>query len=223
MNKYDVIGVVGEGAYGVVLKCRNTETGEIIAIKKFKESEDDEIVRKTTLREVKMLRTLKHQNIIGLREAFRRRGKLYLVFEYMEKNMLELIEDRPNGLGDTDVLRNYIWQLCCAIDCCHSNNIIHRDIKPENLLVENDVLKLCDFGFARSISKGRSDLSDYVATRWYRAPELLLGTTDYGKPVDMWAIGCIMCMFWAHFAGLLDVVCWVEIVTVKNAPHIDKQ
>jgi len=90
MNKYEVLGVVGEGAYGVVLKCRNKENLENVAIKKFKESEDDEIVRKTTLREVKILRMLKHKNIVDLREAFRRKGKLYLVFEYVEKNLLEV-------------------------------------------------------------------------------------------------------------------------------------
>ena len=79
MNKYEVLGVVGEGAYGVVLKCRNKNNSELVAIKKFKESEDDEIVRKTTLREVKMLRQLRHENIVSLKEAFRRKGQLYLV------------------------------------------------------------------------------------------------------------------------------------------------
>jgi cyclin-dependent kinase-like len=81
MNKYEVLGVVGEGAYGVVLKCKNKETGETVAVKKFKEGDDDEIVRKTTLREVKMLRMLRQDNIVDLKEAFRRKGKLYLVFE----------------------------------------------------------------------------------------------------------------------------------------------
>ena len=82
MNKYEVLGVVGEGAYGVVLRCRNKESGEVLAIKKFKESDDDEVLRKTTLREVKILRMLRHTNIVSLIEAFRRKGKLYLVFEY---------------------------------------------------------------------------------------------------------------------------------------------
>jgi len=194
MNKYEVLGVVGEGAYGVVLKCRNKENTEIVAIKKFKESEDDEIVRKTTLREVKILRMLKHENIVELREAFRRKGKLYLVFEYVEKNLLEVLEDHPNGL-DQEVVRRLIYQLCRAIHWCHENGVIHRDIKPENLLIglQNYSLKLCDFGFARTVnSKGRSELTDYVATRWYRAPELLLGDTNYGTAVDIWAIGCIM-------------------------------
>ena len=194
MNKYEVLGVVGEGAYGVVLKCRNKDTGNILAIKKFKESEDDEVVRKTTLREVKILRMLRQPNIVSLREAFRRKGKLYLVFEYVEKNLLEVLEENPNGL-DPRIVRRYIFQLCRAIEFCHRNSVIHRDIKPENLLVNPDhTLKLCDFGFARTVQNpGQGQqLTDYVATRWYRAPELLLGSTTYTKAVDLWAIGCIM-------------------------------
>jgi cyclin-dependent kinase-like len=198
MNKYEVLGVIGEGAYGVVLKCHNKETNETVAIKKFKENEDDDpMVRKTTLREVKMLRFLKHGNIVALKEAFRRKGRLYLVFEYVEKNLLEVLEDKPNGV-DSELVRSYIFQLCCAIHYCHTNNVVHRDIKPENLLVNTSngehSLRLCDFGFARSLpSSGNAcDLTEYVATRWYRAPELLLGETKYSRSVDIWAIGCIM-------------------------------
>ncbi|CAM9412552.1 unnamed protein product, partial [Scytosiphon promiscuus] len=196
MNKYEVLGVVGEGAYGVVLRCRNKDSGCVVAVKKFKESEDDEIVKKTTLREVKVLRMLRHPNIVCLKEAFRRKGKLYLVFEYVEKNLLEVLEDNPDGLP-FEAVRGYIHQLCRAIDWCHHNGVVHRDIKPENLLVNarSNELKLCDFGFARivpSSSGHRQELTDYVATRWYRAPELLLGSTRYDPSVDLWAIGCIM-------------------------------
>eukprot|EP00002_Diphylleia_rotans_P012386 TRINITY_DN2422_c0_g1_i9.p1 TRINITY_DN2422_c0_g1~~TRINITY_DN2422_c0_g1_i9.p1 ORF type:complete len:653 (+),score=131.38 TRINITY_DN2422_c0_g1_i9:179-2137(+) len=135
---------------------------------------------------------LKQSNIVGLKEAFRRKGKLYLVFEYMEKNLLEVLEQHTNGL-DAELVRNYIYQLVKAIDYCHQNQVIHRDIKPENLLVNSShVLKLCDFGFARTISKAGNDYTDYVATRWYRAPELLLGSKCYEKSVDIWVIGCIM-------------------------------
>lgn len=103
MNKYEIIGVIGEGsfyvgAYGIVLKARNKETSEFVAIKKFKESEEDEAVRKTTIREVKVLRMLKNENIVQLKEAFRRQGKLYLVFEYVDKNLLEVLEENPNGI-----------------------------------------------------------------------------------------------------------------------------
>uniref|UniRef100_H3AIY1 Cyclin-dependent kinase-like 5 n=1 Tax=Latimeria chalumnae TaxID=7897 RepID=H3AIY1_LATCH len=168
------------------------ETNEIVAIKKFKDSEENEEVKETTLRELKMLRTLKQENIVELKEAFRRRGKLYLVFEYVEKNMLELLEEMPNGVPPEKV-RNYIYQLIKAIHWCHKNDIVHRDIKPENLLIShNDILKLCDFGFARNLSEGsNANYTEYVATRWYRSPELLLGA-PYGKAVDMWSVGCIL-------------------------------
>ncbi|XP_006272707.2 cyclin-dependent kinase-like 5 isoform X2 [Alligator mississippiensis] len=192
MNKFEILGVVGEGAYGVVLKCRHKETHEIVAIKKFKDSEENEEVKETTLRELKMLRTLKQENIVELKEAFRRRGKLYLVFEYVEKNMLELLEEMPNGVPPEKV-KSYIYQLIKAIHWCHKNDIVHRDIKPENLLIShNDILKLCDFGFARNLSEGsNANYTEYVATRWYRSPELLLGA-PYGKAVDMWSVGCIL-------------------------------
>uniref|UniRef100_A0A665VZV0 Cyclin-dependent kinase-like 5 n=1 Tax=Echeneis naucrates TaxID=173247 RepID=A0A665VZV0_ECHNA len=178
MNKFEVLGIVGEGAYGVVLKCRH----------KVKNEE----VKETTLRELKMLRTLKQENIVELKEAFRRRGKLYLVFEYVEKNMLELLEELPNGVP-TDKARSYIYQLIKAIHWCHKHDIVHRDIKPENLLISSDdILKLCDFGFARNLSEGTdANYTEYVATRWYRSPELLLGA-PYGKAVDMWSVGCIL-------------------------------
>ncbi|XP_077983956.1 uncharacterized protein LOC144438686 isoform X2 [Glandiceps talaboti] len=192
MNKYEVLGIVGEGAYGVVLKCRHKESKEMVAIKKFKDSEENEDVRRTILRELKVLRQLKQDNIVELREAFRRKGKLYLVFEYVERNMLEVLEDMPNGVSP-ETARSYIYQLVKAIHWCHTNDIIHRDIKPENLLISNDgTLKLCDFGFARNLmGSGNANYTDYVATRWYRSPELLLGA-PYGKPVDIWSIGCIL-------------------------------
>ncbi|NWI09833.1 CDKL5 protein, partial [Crypturellus soui] len=153
---------------------------------------ENEEVKETTLRELKMLRTLKQENIVELKEAFRRRGKLYLVFEYVEKNMLELLEEMPNGVPPEKV-KSYIYQLIKAIHWCHKNDIVHRDIKPENLLIShNDVLKLCDFGFARNLSEGsNANYTEYVATRWYRSPELLLGA-PYGKAVDMWSVGCIL-------------------------------
>ncbi|XP_052794882.1 cyclin-dependent kinase-like 5 isoform X3 [Mya arenaria] len=192
MNKYEIVGVVGEGAYGVVLKCKHKESGELVAVKKFKDGEENDDVRRTTLRELKMLRSLKQENIVELREAFRRKGKLYLVFEYVERNMLEVLEELPNGVAPEKV-RSYTYQLCKAIHWCHSNDIIHRDIKPENLLISSSgLLKLCDFGFARTISGGVNGMyTDYVATRWYRSPELLLGA-PYGKAVDIWSIGCIL-------------------------------
>ncbi|ETW00409.1 CMGC/CDKL protein kinase, variant 2 [Aphanomyces invadans] len=191
MENYENLGTIGEGTYGVVLKCRHKETGQIVAIKKFKESDEDEQVKKTAMREIRILKQLKHENIVNLIEVFRRKGKLYLVFEYVEKTILEEIEKNPEGL-DPAVIRSLMWQLVRAIQFCHQNNIIHRDIKPENLLVsKNGVLKLCDFGFARTLAAAGAKYTDYVSTRWYRAPELLVGDVSYGKAVDIWAVGCM--------------------------------
>jgi cyclin-dependent kinase-like len=191
-NKYEVLEVVGEGAYGIVYKCRNKETGKFVAIKKFKEVED-ELVKKTMKRELRMLQRMHHENIVDFVEAFKRKGNLFLVFEYVEKNLLEILQDSPRGL-EPKLIRHFMYQLCKAIKYLHDQNVIHRDVKPENLLVnENMDLKLCDFGFARLISgSSKERLTDYVATRWYRAPELLLTQGEYGPEVDYWAIGCIM-------------------------------
>ena len=173
-NKYEVLEVVGEGAYGIVYKCRNKETGKYVAIKKFKEVED-EIVKKTMKRELRMLQRMHHENIVDFIEAFKRKGNLFLVFEYVEKNLLEILQDSPRGL-EPKLIRHFMYQLCKAIKYLHNQNVIHRDVKPENLLVNEKMdLKLCDFGFARLISgSSKERLTDYVATRWYRAPELLL-------------------------------------------------
>eukprot|EP00924_Labyrinthula_sp_SR-Ha-C_P006136 snap_masked-scaffold_54-processed-gene-1.54-mRNA-1 protein AED:0.24 eAED:0.26 QI:0/0/0/0.88/1/1/9/0/224 len=189
MNKFDVIKVIGEGAYGIVLKCINKKTGDFVALKKFKSDDEEAIVHKNIFREVRILRILRHQNIVHLIEGFKRKGQLYLVFELMDKNLLECLEANPKGFK-AKLVKHYAYQLCAGIKYCHEKNVIHRDIKPENILVNKDHrLKLCDFGFAREIATaGEKDLTDYVATRWYRAPELLLQSTTY----DFTAIGCII-------------------------------
>jgi len=193
LDKYEMLETVGEGAYGIVWKARNRETGEVVAIKKFKDSEENEDVKRTTMRELRVLRSLRQENIVQLLEFFKRKRKLYLVFEFVERNMLEVLEDNPSGVNQTSV-RSYAHQLTKAVAWCHARDIIHRDIKPENLLISTTgKLKLCDFGFARPVS-ARSESSrytEYVATRWYRAPELLLGDR-YGRAVDVWSIGCII-------------------------------
>ena len=190
-NKYEVIGIVGEGAYGIVYKCKNKETGEFVAIKKFKETQD-EIVKKTMAREFRVLQLLKNDYIVEFKGAFKRKENLFLVFEYVDKNLLELLQEHPKGL-DPNLIKKIIFQLCKAINYLHDSNIVHRDIKPENLLVDStNKLKLCDFGFARSLKTNKDNLTDYVATRWYRSPELLITSGVYGSEVDNWAIGCIM-------------------------------
>jgi len=191
MDKYDNLGIIGEGSYGVVIKCKHKQSGQLVAIKKFLETEDDPAVKKIALREVRMLKRLRHEHLINLIEVFRRKRKLYLVFEYVDHTILEELEENPSGLGE-EVARKHVFQVVRAINFCHQNNIIHRDIKPENILVSKmGVIKLCDFGFARLMAAQGEIYTDYVATRWYRAPELLVGDPAYGKEVDIWAIGCL--------------------------------
>ncbi|XP_023011715.1 cyclin-dependent kinase-like 1 isoform X1 [Leptinotarsa decemlineata] len=191
MERYEKISKLGEGSYGIVYKCRNRDTGEIVAIKKFAESEEDPLIRKIALREIRLLKNLKHPNLVNLIEVFRRKRRLHLVFEYCERTVLNELERYPRGCPDI-LTQQIIWQTLHAVAYCHQHGCVHRDIKPENiLLTANGVVKLCDFGFARMLNPGEN-YTDYVATRWYRAPELLVGDTQYGTPVDVWAIGCVL-------------------------------
>ncbi|XP_018107848.1 cyclin-dependent kinase-like 2 [Xenopus laevis] len=192
MEKYENLGLVGEGSYGMVMKCRNKETGRIVAIKKFLESEDDKMVKKIAMREIKLLKQLRHENLVNLLEVCKKKKRWYLVFEFVDRTVLDDLEQFPNGL-DFNRVRKYLFQIIRGIGFCHNHNIIHRDIKPENILVSlSGIVKLCDFGFARTLAGPGEDYTDYVATRWYRAPELLVGDIKYGKAVDVWAIGCIV-------------------------------
>ncbi|XP_024884451.1 cyclin-dependent kinase-like 4 [Temnothorax curvispinosus] len=191
MEKYENIEIVGEGSYGLVMKCRHRETGQIVAIKKFLETEEDVQVRKMAFREIRMLKKLRHENLVSMIEVFRRRKRLYLVFEYLDHTVLDELEESENGL-DKEKSRRYIFQILRGLDFCHNHKIMHRDVKPENVLVSpNGVIKLCDFGFARYVTGPNESCTDYVATRWYRAPELLVGDSRYGREIDVWAAGCI--------------------------------
>ena len=136
-------------------------------------------------------------NIVEFQESFTSKGNLFLVFEYCEKNLLEVLEESPDGLNPK-LIKSFIYQMCKTIVYMHKNNMIHRDIKPENLLIDENLnLKLYDFGFARKVKLNKNnnninEMTDYVATRWYRSPELLLSGGIYGPDVDYWAVGCIM-------------------------------
>lgn len=139
---------------------------------------------------------LKHPNIVTLLEVIHKNKNIYLVFEYIESTVLECIQRSPGGLTLLEA-KKILYQLLLSLNYCHSLSIIHRDIKPENLLLSSKgELKLCDFGFAR-IVKPNQKLTEYVSTRWYRAPELLVGGKSYYYPVDVWAVGCL-------FAELLN-------------------
>ncbi|KAB1281504.1 Cyclin-dependent kinase-like 3 [Camelus dromedarius] len=191
MEMYETLGKVGEGSYGTVMKCKHKDTGQIVAIKIFYEK-PEKSVNKIAAREIKFLKQFHHENLVNLIEVFRQKRKIHLVFEFIDHTVLDELQHYCHGL-ESKRLRKYLFQILRAIEYLHNNNIIHRDIKPENILVsQSGITKLCDFGFARTLAAPGDVYTDYVATRWYRAPELVLKDTSYGKPVDIWALGCMI-------------------------------
>ncbi|CAH1110096.1 unnamed protein product [Psylliodes chrysocephalus] len=226
MDKYEQLAIVGEGSYGLVMKCRHRETDQIVAIKKFLETEEDATIRKMALREIRMLKRLKHENLVAMIEVFRHKKRFYLVFEYLEGTVLDELDKMPGGLGE-ERCRERIFQVTRGIGYCHSNHIIHRDVKPENVLVSSlGVVKLCDFGFARLISSTGEACTEYVATRWYRAPELLVGEPNYGPPIDVWSIGCLFAEMMTGdplFPGESDIDQFHLIVKLLGKPCLRHQ
>ncbi|XP_073913402.1 cyclin-dependent kinase-like 3 isoform X2 [Castor canadensis] len=191
MEMYETLGKVGEGSYGTVMKCKHKDTGQIVAIKIFYEK-PEKSVDKIATREIKFLKQFRHENLVNLIEVFKQKKKIHLVFEFIDHTILDELQHYCHGL-ESKRLRKYLFQILRAIEYLHNNNIIHRDIKPENILVsQSGITKLCDFGFARTLAAPGDIYTDYVATRWYRAPELVLKDTSYGKPVDIWALGCMI-------------------------------
>jgi protein kinase len=191
MEKYETIDTLGEGTFAVVTKAKDIKNDEIVAIKKLKKkySSWQECL---DLREVKSLNKLKqNENIIKLKEMIRVEDTLYLVFEYMEKNLYELMTQRNNRKFNEGQIRAIMWQTLQGIAYMHKYGFFHRDLKPENLLVNGEKVKLADFGLAREI-RSLPPYTDYVSTRWYRAPECILKSTNYNSPVDIWALGAIM-------------------------------
>lgn len=189
MNRYRISKVLGDGTYGSVLKAQNKSSGEWVAIKKLKKKyySWEECMQ---LREVKSLRKLVHPNIVKLKEVIRENDELHMVFEFMEANLYQMMKDRQKMLPETKV-RNIMFQTLQSLHVMHRHGYFHRDVKPENILVSKDTVKMADFGLAREI-RSRPPFTDYVSTRWYRAPEVLLRSVTYNSPIDLWAVGCIM-------------------------------
>jgi serine/threonine protein kinase len=192
MDKYELLRIIGVGSFGTVYEAIEKDTGEIVAIKKFKKKYINWEECKN-LREVKSLTCLKHENIVKLKEMNRVDDVLNLTFEYMESSLFDLMDkkQRNNQNFTEDEIRKIIFQTLTGTAYMHKYGFFHRDFKPENILVRGEVIKIADFGLAREI-RSLPPYTDYVSTRWYRAPECLLGSTSYNSPVDVWAIGVIM-------------------------------
>ena len=197
MNKYQIIKLIGDGTYGQVYEGINKETNMKVAIKKLKNkmsSWEDCILQN----EVRILRKLNHENVVKLLEVIREQNSdVSYIFEYCDCNLFQFIENhRKQKMFISEMkIRNIIYQIVCGVKYLHSCNIMHRDLKPENILmiINNNLIKIADFGTAKEIPEFRNNsLTDYVCTRWYRAPECTLKSNNYNEKIDVWAIGCIM-------------------------------
>ena len=190
--RFKFIKFRGKGTYGVVAEYIDTSKNENVAIKKLSDISDI-IDAKRMLREIKILRHFKHENIVKLRSVFAKPAgsfyTIYLVTDLWDIDLCRIIRQSRSELSD-DHNQYLMYQIFKALQFLHVNGIIHRDIKPSNILAnENCDLVLCDFGFAREIECD-SDMTEYVITRFYRAPEVMLSSHKYTHAVDIWSVGC---------------------------------
>ncbi|KAF0686181.1 Aste57867_21967 [Aphanomyces stellatus] len=196
-TKYKFIKPIGHGAYGVVISAQNTETGDKVAIKKVSKAFEDLIDAKRILREIKLLQHFDHENIITIVDllpppSVSHFEDVYIISDLMETDLHRIIYSRQ-PLSD-DHIQYFLYQILRALKYIHSSSVLHRDLKPSNLLLNSNCdLKVCDFGLARGVEpdEDNMELTEYVVTRWYRAPEIMLSTKEYTKAIDIWSTGCI--------------------------------
>mmetsp|Transcript_35970 Transcript_35970/g.94614 ORF Transcript_35970/g.94614 Transcript_35970/m.94614 type:complete len:413 (+) Transcript_35970:54-1292(+) len=197
-SRYTLIKPIGSGAYGVVCSALDNHTGEKVAIKKINKAFDHLTDTKRTLREVKILRHFNHENVIRIKDILRPASldkfeDVYIVSELMDTDLHQIISS-PQPLTD-DHCQYFLYQILRALKYIHSAHVLHRDLKPSNLLLNGNCdLKVCDFGLARVAHPEENHagfMTEYVATRWYRAPEIMLSWKEYTKAIDVWSVGCI--------------------------------
>lgn len=195
--RYRDLVYIGEGAYGMVCSATDTVTGERVAIKKISPFEHQTYCQRT-LREIKILTRFHHENIIDIRDminapSVEEMKDVYIVQGLMETDLFKLLKTQPLS---TDHICYFTYQILRGLKYIHSANVLHRDLKPSNLLLNTNCdLKICDFGLARIADPKHTHagiLTEYVATRWYRAPEIMLNSKAYTKAIDMWSVGCIL-------------------------------
>ncbi|XP_030749308.1 serine/threonine-protein kinase dyf-5-like isoform X2 [Sitophilus oryzae] len=223
MNRYNILHQLGDGTYGSVVLGQRKDTGEKVAIKRMKRKyySWDEAM---SLREVKSLKKLHHSNVVKLKEVIRENDVLYFVFEYMQENLYQLIKDRRVPYPEATV-RNMLYQILQGLAFIHRHGFFHRDLKPENILCSGpDLVKIADFGLVREI-RSRPPYTDYVSTRWYRAPEVLLHSTTYSSPIDLWAVGCIAAEVYTYrplFPGTTETDQLYKICAIMGTPDKKK-
>ncbi len=195
--KYEIIKPIGHGAYGVVISAVNHEDDSKVAIKKIPGAFEDLIDAKRIVREIRLLRHFDHENVIKIVDilpppSLEEFEDVYILSELMETDLHRVIYSRQK-LTDEHT-QYFLYQILCSLKYIHSACVLHRDLKPSNVLLNaNCDLKLCDFGLSRGFSDDfeAADLTEYVVTRWYRAPEIMLSVQNYNEAIDVWSVGCI--------------------------------
>jgi len=192
LSNYNKCEKLGEGTYGVVYRALDKVNNRYVALKKIKIDPNEEGIPATTLREVSLLKQLQHPSIIQLEKSLYINGELYLVFEFMDNDLKQYLDNCVNNL-DINLLKSYSYLLLEGLRFCHARRILHRDLKPQNILISrNGDLKIADFGLGREHGLPICKLTHEVVTLWYRSPEILLGQEKYSGATDMWSVGCII-------------------------------
>lgn len=183
---------LGEGTYGVVYMAREKQTGAVVALKRMNIAAEEEGVPATTIREICLLKELHHENIVRLYDVMFQAPKLTLVFEYCDYDLKKYMDSKPGKRLDVAEAKLILKQMLCGLQYMHARSVVHRDLKPQNVLLSsNRDVKLADFGLARVEGIPVKKYSHEAVTLWYRPPDVICGSTNYGFPVDMWSMGCI--------------------------------
>ncbi|GMR48233.1 hypothetical protein PMAYCL1PPCAC_18428, partial [Pristionchus mayeri] len=191
LETYEKLEKLGEGTYATVFRGRSLLTMKYVALKEIR-LEQEEGAPCTAIREVSLLRNLRHANVVTLHDIIHTDRILTLVFEYVDRDLKQYMDGIRGHLSLYNV-RLFLVQLLRGLTYCHQRRVLHRDLKPQNLLITaRGELKLADFGLARSKSVPTKTYSNEVVTLWYRPPDVLLGSTDYSTHIDMWGVGCIL-------------------------------
>ncbi|GLJ38299.1 hypothetical protein SUGI_0779700 [Cryptomeria japonica] len=234
MDAYEKLEKVGEGTYGKVYKAKDRKTGQLVALKKTRLESDEEGVPPTALREISLLQMLSQDlhvvRLLDVEHTESKTGKslLYLVFEYMDSDLKKYIDTfrRSQTKMPPKLMKSFMYQICKGVAFCHSRGVMHRDLKPHNLLVDKEkgLVKVADLGLGRAFTIPIKKYTHEIVTLWYRAPEVLLGTTHYSTPVDMWSVGCIfaeMSRMHALFQGDSELQQLLHIFRYLGTPNED--